>query len=179
MSSALASRADAVCGDKRALLRQRLESGEARLHPITFPQRELWETSPVAVADPANHICGFVEIKGRITFKEAEMAIQRVADRQEAMRISFLPGKERVLQMIRASGRALLGYRELSSVEARPDALKELMKETYRLPFDLMHGPLYRVDMLRRAANDHILVFSIHHAIADGVMDREHQDVVV
>ncbi len=168
MSHALANRADTVCGDKRALLRQRLENGEARLHPITFPQRELWETSPVAVADPANHICGFVEIKGRITFKEAEMAIQRVADRQEAMRISFLPGKERVLQMIRASSRALLGYRELCSAEARPDALEELVKETYRLPFDLMQGPLYRVDMLRRAANDHILVFSIHHAIADG-----------
>src|SRR5262249_25583692 len=109
---ALASRADAMSGDKRALLRQRLESGAARLHPITFPQRELWETSPVAVADPANHICGFVEIKGKITLKEAEMAIQRVAERQEAMRISFLPGKERVLQMIRARGKILLGYRE-------------------------------------------------------------------
>ena len=168
MSHALASRADTVSGDKRALLRQRLESGEARLHPLTFPQRELWETSPVAVADPANHICGFVEIKGRITFEEAETALKRVADRQEAMRISFLPGKERVVQMIRANGRASLGYRELSSVEARPEALEQLMKETYRSPFDLMHGPLYRADMLRRAANDHILVFSIHHAIADG-----------
>src|SRR4029079_8185734 len=42
------------------------------------------------------------------------------------------------------------------------------MKETYRSPFDLVQGPLYRVDMLRRAANDHLLVFSIHHAIADG-----------
>src|SRR6266481_9157989 len=168
MSSALATKSDTESGDKRALLRQRLGSGGARRHPITFPQRELWETSPVGVADPANHICGFVEIKGRITLKEAEMAIQRVADRQEALRISFLPGKERVLQMIRASGRALLGYRELSSAEARPDALEELMNETYRLPFDLMQRPLYRVEMLRRAANDHILVFSIHHAIADG-----------
>ena len=164
----LASRADTMSGDKRALFRQQLESGEARLHPISFPQRELWETSPVAVADPANHICGFVEIKGRITFKEAELAIQRVADRQEAMRISFLPGKERVLQMIRASGRASLGYRDLSSVEARPEALEEVMKEIYQLPFDLIHGPLYRVEMLRRAAHDHILAFSIHHAIADG-----------
>src|SRR6185295_11402847 len=117
MSSALASRADTVSGDRRALLRQRLENGEARLHPISFPQRELWETSPVAVADSANHICAFVEIKGRITFEEAKMALQRVVDRQEAMRISFLPGKEHGLQMIRPSGRALLGYRELSSVE--------------------------------------------------------------
>lgn len=96
------------------------------------------------------------------------MAVQRVVDRQEALRISFLPGKDRVLQMIRARSRASLRYRELSSAEARPEALEELMKETYRSPFDLVQGPLYRVEMLRRAANDHILVFSIHHAIADG-----------
>ena len=42
------------------------------------------------------------------------------------------------------------------------------MKETYRAPFDLMQGPLYRIEMLRRAADDHVLVFAIHHAIADG-----------
>jgi hypothetical protein len=154
--------------DKRALLRERLKSGQIRVHPLAFPQRELWETSPVAVADPANHICGFVEIKGRITFREAEMALQRVADRQEAMRMAFLPEKERVLQIIRAGGRAVLGYRELSSVETRTEALEELMKETFGSSFDLMQGPLYRADMLRRAANDHILAFSIHHAIADG-----------
>src|SRR5690349_1242025 len=139
--------------DKRALLRQRLESGESRLHPITFPQRELWETSPVAVEDPSNHIGGFVEIKGRITFKEAEMAVQRVVDRQEAMRSSFLPGKERVLQMIRGNGKASLRYRELACSETRPEAIEELVKEDHRLPFDLMQGPLYRLSMLRRAAN--------------------------
>ena len=168
MNCELTSRADSTSADKRALLRQRLESGEARLHPLTFPQRELWETSPVAVTDPANHICAFVEIKGNITLQQVEMALQRVADRQEAMRISFVPGKERVLQMVRASGQASLGYRELSSVEARPEAIEELMKETFRAPFDLVQGPLYRVHMLRRAVNDHILAFSIHHAIADG-----------
>jgi hypothetical protein len=174
MSSTLASRADVMSAEleqKRALLRQRLESGQIRVHPLSFPQRELWETSPVAVADAANHICAFVELKGRITSKEAEMALQRVVDRQEAMRISFLPGKERQehpRQVIRASGKALLEYRELSSVEARTEALEERMNEVFRLPFDLVQGPLYRVEMLRRPANDHILVFSIHHAIADG-----------
>jgi hypothetical protein len=172
MNSTLASPAESMSGDKRALLKQRLESGEARLHPLSFPQRELWETSPVVVTDPANHICAFVEIKGRITFKEAEMALQRVVDRQEAMRISFLAGKERqkerVWQIIRASGKASLGYRELSSVEVRTEALEERMKETFLLPFHLVQGPLYRAEMLRRAANDHILVFAIHHAIADG-----------
>ncbi len=31
-----------------------------------------------------------------------------------------------------------------------------------------MQGPLYRAEVLRRAADDHVLVFAIHHAIADG-----------
>lgn len=154
--------------DNRSRLRQWLESGEARLQPLTPSQRELWETSPVPVGDPANHICGFIEIKGGITPDECEAALQRVIERQESMRISFLPGKEKPLQMIRASGASLLRFRELSAAEAEPEALEEVMRETYGRPFDLVQGPLHRIDMLRRGPNDHVLAFSIHHAIADG-----------
>ena len=154
--------------DNRTRLKQWLESGEARLQPLGLSQRELWETSPVPVADPANYICSFIEIKGALTEKECEQAIQRVVDRQEALRISFLPGKERPLQLVRATGTANLRYRELSAEEKRPENLEELLKETYREPFDLVQGPIYRVDMLRRGPNDHILAFAIHHAVADG-----------
>lgn len=154
--------------DSRARLKQWLESGEARLHPLSFPQREIWETSPVPVASMANHICCFIEIKGALTEKETHAAIQRVVDRQEALRISFLPGKERPVQLVRSTGAPQLRYRELTPAEAKPDALEDILKETYRLPFDLVQGPLHRVDMLRRGPNDHVLAFSIHHAIADG-----------
>ncbi|MBJ7395354.1 MAG: condensation domain protein [Akkermansiaceae bacterium] len=154
--------------DPRAQFKLWLESGEARLQPISLPQRELWENSPVNVANAGNHICGLIEIKGPITREQCETALQRVIERQEALRISFLPGKERPLQMIRATGTAELGYRELSSNDARPEALEEVMQETYRQPFDLLQGPLNRVEMIRRGSNDHVLAFSIHHAIADG-----------
>jgi len=150
--------------DPRAQFKRWLESGEARLQPVTLPQRELWETSPVPVADPANHICGVIEIKGPITPEQCEVALQRVIERQEALRISFLPGKERPLQMIRATGTAVLGVRELAAGELLEDA----MLETYRQPFDLLQGPLHRVAMIRRGPNDHVLAFSFHHAIADG-----------
>jgi hypothetical protein len=150
--------------DPRASFKQWLESGEARLQPITLPQRELWENSPVPVADPANHICGVIEIKGPITTEQCEVALQRVIERQEALRISFLPGKERPLQMIRATGTVVLGSREL----AAGDLLEDMMLETYRQPFDLLQGPLHRVEMIRRGHHDHVLAFSFHHAIADG-----------
>lgn len=154
--------------DSRSRLKQWLESGEARLHPLAFPQRELWETSPVPVEDTANHICAFIEIKGAITFEEMSAALQLVINRHESMRVSFLPGKDRPLQMTRATVSALPSFRELSSNEARPEALEDMMREVYRKPIDIVQGPLHRIEVMRRNPKDHILAFSIHHAIADG-----------
>jgi hypothetical protein len=154
--------------DQRARLRQWLDSGEAQLHPLTFPQRELWETSPVPIGDSANHICCFIEVQGLLTERECRAAIQLVVDRQEVLRLSVLPGRERPLQMIRKSCGINFDFREVAPDHARPEAIEESAAEILRAPFDLMQGPLYRVVDLRRAANDHVLVFAIHHAIADG-----------
>src|SRR5262245_52320440 len=101
--------------DKRALLRQRMESGRLRLQPLTFPQRELWEASPVPVQDMANHICCFIEVRGKVTVEDAKAALEQVVQRQEALRVSFLLGKDRPLQMIRQDCPTNFRFRELSA----------------------------------------------------------------
>jgi hypothetical protein len=154
--------------DQRTRLKQWLDSGEAQLHPLTLPQRELWEVSPVPVEDSANHICCLIEVQGLLTERECRAAIQLVVDREEVLRLSVLPGRERPLQMIRKSCGINFDLREVASDDARPGAIEELAAEIFRTPFDLVQGPLYRVVDLRRTANDHVLVFAIHHAIADG-----------
>ena len=63
-----------VTEDKRTRLKRWLDSGKASLHPLTFPQRELWETSPVAVTDKTNTICCLIEIKGAITAQDCTAA---------------------------------------------------------------------------------------------------------
>ncbi|MEP6671513.1 MAG: condensation domain-containing protein [Chthoniobacter sp.] len=157
-----------MSGDKRALLKQRLESGELRLQPLTFPQRELWETSPIPVADAANHICCLIEVRGNITPDDGAGALQLVVERQEALRVSFLPGKDGPVQMIRKEGIPKFRFRELTAAESHPEAMEEIARQIFSEPFDLLQGPLYRVDLLRRAPDDHVLVFTIHHAIGDG-----------
>jgi len=154
--------------DQRARLKQWLDSGEAQLHPLTFPQRELWDVSPVPVEDNANHICCLIDVHGFLTEPESRAAIQRVVDRQEVLRLSILPGKERPLQMIRKSSGINFDFRELAAGDARPEVIEELAAEIFRAPFELLQGPLYRVVDLRRASDHHVLVFAIHHAIADG-----------
>jgi hypothetical protein len=152
----------------RDKLKKWLESGEVRLQPLSFPQREIWENSPVPVGDPANHICAFIEIGGAFSPEECGDTLTKVVDRHEALRSSFLPGKERTLEMIRTTAAPNFSFRELTTAECQPEVLEEVLKETYRKPFDIVQGPLYRVDMLRRGQRDHLLAFSVHHAIADG-----------
>lgn len=157
-----------MSGDKRALLKQWLASGKASLQPLTFPQRELWEASPVHVTGTANHICCLIELRGSITRPACEAALQRVVERQEVLRLSFLPGKGRPVQMIRQSSEANFRFRELSSTQRNQDAVEEAAQEIFDQTFDLVQGPLYRVEVLRQTAHHHVLVFAIHHAIADG-----------
>ena len=154
--------------DKRTILKQWLADGKASLQPLTFPQRELWEVSPVKVTDSANHICCLIQLRGLIAQQACEAAIQQVVKRQEVLRLSFLPGKERPVQMIRQNSESNFRFRELSSGQAGEDAVEELANEIFNEPFDSIQGPLYRVEVLRRSADDHVLVFAIHHAIADG-----------
>ncbi len=157
-----------MADDNRARLKQWLESGEARLHPLTLPQRELWEASPVPVGDVANHICAFIEVKGAISRVDCDSAIERVVERQEVLRLSILPGKAQPVQMVRSTRPINMAYRELTPSQRTPEGLEEAMQEVFLEPFDLARGPLYRIVFLQRGPGDLVMVFAIHHTIADG-----------
>lgn len=154
--------------DTRARLKQWLESGEVRLQPLTLPQRELWETSPVPPGDVANHICTFIQVRGKMTEPDCIASLQKVVDRHEVLRLSFLPGKTQPLQLIRATSAPNLIFREITEAQRQPEALEPIMEEIFNEPFDMLRGPLYRAVLLKRGANEIIMVFAIHHAIADG-----------
>lgn len=154
--------------EKRARLKEWLASGEARLQPLSLPQRELWEATPVPPGDAANHICSIIHVRGKLTAQNCPEALQMVVERQEVLRLSILPGKDGALQMIRKTSEANLVYRELSAAESTPEAIEEQAQAVFRQPFDLMKGPLYRAEVMKRGPEDHVLAFAIHHSIGDG-----------
>jgi hypothetical protein len=153
--------------DKRARFKEWLDSGEAHLHPLTFSQRELWEASPAPAGDVSNHICCVINVRGQISPEDCVASVQRVVNRQEVLRLSILPGKNGPVQLIRTRSEPVMQFRDVPS-PTRPEEIEELALHTFSEPFDLVQGPLYRVEVLRRAPDDQIMVFAIHHAIADG-----------
>src|SRR6185295_10782358 len=47
-------------------------------------------------------------------------------------------------------------------------AVRELAAAEAQHPFDLSAGPLLQVQVLRLAAEDHVVLFTLHHIITDG-----------
>ncbi|MFL6514469.1 MAG: condensation domain-containing protein [Chthoniobacterales bacterium] len=152
---------------KRARFKQWIESGEAQLQPLTFSQRELWEASPAPAGDVSNHICCVIRVRGLITPEDYKASIQRVVDRQEVLRLSFLPGKNGPMQLMRKHAETTPHFRDVAR-QTTTEELEELAFETFHQPFDLVQGPLYRLEVIRRAPDDQLMVFAIHHGIADG-----------
>jgi Condensation domain len=152
---------------KQARFKQWIESGEAQLHPLTLSQRELWETSPAPPSDMSNHICCVIDVRGLISPEDCGAALQRVIDRQDVLRLSFLPGKHGPVQVVRKTAEPVIQFRDISP-RLPAERIEELALETFSEPFDLVRGPLYRVEILRRALDEQLMVFGIHHAIADG-----------
>lgn len=154
--------------NKRERVRELLESGKARLHPLTFPQRELWEAAALPAADLSNDICAIITVRGKAAPGLLQSAMEQVVARQEVLRLSILPGSDRPVQLVREHAAPVLRFHDADSSKGQHGAIEEQAKEFCREPFDLARGPLYRVNVLRRAADDYVLVFTIHHAIADG-----------
>src|SRR5205085_5047388 len=125
---------------KRARLKEWIESGEAQLHPLTFSQRELWEASPAPPSDVSNHICCVIDVRGLISPQDCVTAIQRVIDRQDVLRVSFLPGKNGPVQLVGKSADPVIRFRDISP-RLPAEQIEELALETFSEPFDLVRGP--------------------------------------
>ncbi|MFM8808461.1 MAG: condensation domain-containing protein, partial [Chthoniobacterales bacterium] len=130
--------------DARTKLKEWIAAGKARLEPLSFAQRELWEASSVPPGDASHNICCFLDIRGPLTRAMCTEALGHVIKRQEALRTTFVPGKERTLQVVRAGVDPVLSYRELPASSSGDEHIVAEMHECFARPIDLLRGPLYR-----------------------------------
>ena len=136
---------------------------------ITEPQREI--LFGTQLGDEAN--CSFNEgtslhLKGELNEAALVGSLEQLVARHEALRAVVREDGETV--HISAEIPLPLEREDLSALapEARDARLKEFIAEQASTPFDLQHGPLFRMRLVRLASAEHVLIFSAHHIIFDG-----------
>jgi surfactin family lipopeptide synthetase A len=151
--------------------------------PASFSQERLWMVHQLNAESPAYNIPAVFQMTGHLDLPALQEAFQEVVRRHEILRTTFAYTDGVLQQIVSASLKlpiALQDLRELPEAQREQQAAR-IVDSEIRRPFNLTQGPLLRLQLLRLADAEHILIFDIHHIIADGwsceILSREVTDL--
>ncbi|GAB2731747.1 non-ribosomal peptide synthetase [Kitasatospora kifunensis] len=138
--------------------------------PLSAGQQGLWfltELNPGSVEYNAPRV---LRLTGELNVEALRTALDAVVARHEALRTTIGEVEGRGIQVVHEPGRVPVEVVELSDLpEAECAAeLDRCLEREGATPFDLRRGPLFRVSLVRLAADEHVLVLGLHHIVGDG-----------
>jgi len=131
--------------------------------PVSYAQQRQWGLWHLNPANPAHHIPVALRLKGELDIAVLRSCFEHLIERHETLRTTFRQEGDQVMQVIHPDIEFELPCEEL---EAGQDIRARLEAEV-AVPFNLEHGSLLRVKLLRLGPDDHVVVVTMHHIIAD------------
>ena len=141
------------------------------LCPVSYAQIRQWFLWQFDPASTAYHISGALRLKGELDVAALKASFEFLVARHESLRTVFSGGEGgQVEQVILGGNHLSFEETDLSTMtEAeRTEETQALATQWHQRPFDLEHGPLLRVGLIREDADEHLLVVVMHHIISDG-----------
>ncbi|MFB8830310.1 amino acid adenylation domain-containing protein [Azotobacter sp. CWF10] len=181
----LSERRAKLTPEQRAKLQARLRGGPAAAAvqhaiprrpqrdqaPLSFAQQRQWFLWKLDPASTAYHLSGGLKFVGRLDIPALHASLEALVARHESLRTLFREGGDGVAeQFIQSASNIELPCIDLADFAAgvREARIAGEVQRICAAPFDLAHGPLLRVALLRTGADEHLLLVVMHHIVSDG-----------
>jgi amino acid adenylation domain-containing protein len=137
--------------------------------PLSFAQERYWAGRHLEARTVASTVPLLMHLAGPFDRVLLRRALAALIDRHELLRTSFREGPAGPFQVIHAAVAVACREVDLARLPAaeRMAAVQRFSILDGRLPFDYEQAPLLRVTLFRCAAEEHLLLFTIHHVAAD------------
>ncbi|MFE8599264.1 amino acid adenylation domain-containing protein [Archangium violaceum] len=138
--------------------------------PLSFAQQRLFVIQQLEGQSPIYNVAARLSIRGPLNVEVLRRAVEEISRRHEVLRTRFLQRGGEPVQEVLADARPVFQRVDLGAVPPaeREARLEELSRREATHPFDLEHGPLLRVTVVRLGAEEHALCFVVHHIVWDG-----------
>ncbi|MDV3058204.1 non-ribosomal peptide synthetase [Pseudomonas paracarnis] len=138
--------------------------------PQSLAQNRLWITWQLDPHSSAYTIPGALHLRGELDEDALRQSFQQLIQRHEALRTRFYERDGQAFQRVEATADFELSIIDLSDLPntEREARAQEVREDQARSPFDLEKGPLLRVTLVRLGDEEHQLLVTLHHIIADG-----------
>ncbi|MEW6732927.1 MAG: amino acid adenylation domain-containing protein, partial [Acidobacteriota bacterium] len=137
--------------------------------PLSFAQQRLWFLDRLEPDSNFYNISQPYLFNGSLKVAALSASINEIISRHEVLRTSFGIVNGKPVQIIAPILKLILpvvNLRELSQ-KAQEDEVERLTIAEAEASFNLSQGPLLRVKLLQLADQEHILLLTMHHIVAD------------
>lgn len=137
--------------------------------PLTAAQQQLWFACHLGGKGVNAYVERvFLRLRGKLDEQALRAAFQACVDRHEALRTVFsAQGEQQQVLPLLPIDIPLVDYAASAAAEQVLQREQWLQTEAEQ-GFDLVQGPLLRICLFKEADEQHLLLLSIHHLIADG-----------
>jgi amino acid adenylation domain-containing protein len=160
--------ADLSSAEKRALLakllREKARAAES-FYPLSYNQQGIWFLSQLAPESMVYNVSFAARIASELDVPALHRSFQALVDRHPCLRTTIDVHSGKPAQRIHHD--AKVHFEEVdASAWSRDEVESRLTDEAHR-PFDLEQGPLLRVSVFQRSAQEHYLLLVVHHIVID------------
>ncbi len=143
---------------------------DGRPPALSVAQQRLWMLEQLAPGTAMYTLPLALQLIGSLHSMALEQSLNEIVRRHGALRTSFLVVDGHPVQMIVPTLHLDLQRIDLSclSKEEQRTEISQLMSQEAEQPFDVSRGPLVRARLLQLAQQEHVLLFCMHHLVADG-----------
>ncbi|HEY0083940.1 MAG TPA: amino acid adenylation domain-containing protein [Pyrinomonadaceae bacterium] len=136
--------------------------------PLSFAQQRLWFLNQLEPQSASYNTRQPVRLSGALNVAALRRSLNDIIRRHGSLRTTFTVADGEPVQVIGAAWDITLPVIEVpASPQTEAEVQRHIVDESL-LPFDLKTGPLLRASLLRLSAEEHVLLLTTHHIVADG-----------
>ncbi|HET7286891.1 MAG TPA: condensation domain-containing protein, partial [Pyrinomonadaceae bacterium] len=138
--------------------------------PLSFAQERIWFMDQLEPNRPIYNLPDTHYFKGPLDLDALQRTLTEIVRRHESLRTTFQTVDGEPMQVIAPPQPLSLQVIDLSELppQERKAEAQRLADDDAQQPFDLSRGPLMRVQLVRLAEEEHLLLITMHHIVSDG-----------
>ncbi|MBW4611883.1 MAG: amino acid adenylation domain-containing protein [Desmonostoc vinosum HA7617-LM4] len=136
--------------------------------PLSFAQQRLWFLEQLNPGGAAYNLSRAIRITGKLNIAALQECINEILQRHEVLRTSFAIAHAQPVQKIASSLQLNIPVIDLQELPTQAAEIQRLATLEAQQGFDLMQAPLLRMSLLKLAAEEHVVLFTMHHIVCDG-----------
>lgn len=133
-----------------------------KYYSLSSAQKRIFTNEQIVDTGTGYNLSTAFTIHGKLDIKRMEEAFQELIQRHESLRTSFQIVGGEPAQIIADE----INFK-LSTLGLNGRGVDEVINACIK-PFDLRAAPLFRAFLIRVSEKEHLIVFDVHHIIADG-----------